>query len=128
MKSCRLATLIFTRLLNGRFELSEETFCKMLPDRRGECDLKTNEIKENQEVISTWRKKRLYPKFGGGRIQCGHPGTWKNASNLKTYRRGLKKISTYRTNLIISRTIMVNHASLALKCKAVVSRFDPLND
>ena len=31
------------------------------------------------------------------------------------FRRGLKKTSTYRTNLIISRTRMFNHTSLALK-------------
>ena len=54
-----LSAPIYTRLLNGRFELSEETFCKMLLDWRGECDLKTNEIEENQEVILARRKKRL---------------------------------------------------------------------
>ena len=74
----------------------------MLSDCRGECDLKTYEIAENQEVILTRQKKRLYPKFGVGRVQCGLLGAWKTNSNLKTFRRGLKKISTYRTNLIIS--------------------------
>ena len=34
---------------------------------------------------------------------------------LKTFRRSLNKISTFRANLIISRLRMFNHASLALK-------------
>ena len=54
-----LSAPIYARLLNGRFELSEETFCKMLLDYRGECDLKTNEIEKNQEVILTRGKKRF---------------------------------------------------------------------
>ena len=90
----------------------------MLLDYRGECDLKTNEIEENQEVILTRGKKRFSPNFGIGRVQCGLPGAWKTSSNFKTFRGGLKKISTYRTNLIISRTRMFNHASLALKLNA----------
>ena len=54
-----LSAPIYARLLNGRFELSEETFCKMLLDYRGECDFKTNEIEENQEVILSRGKKRF---------------------------------------------------------------------
>ena len=34
---------------------------------------------------------------------------------LKTFRRSLNRISTYRANLIISRQRMFNHASLTLK-------------
>ena len=50
-----LSAPIYTRLLNGRFRLSEETFCKMLSDYRGECDLKTNEIsEENQFKKLSW--------------------------------------------------------------------------
>ena len=50
-----LSAPIYARLLNGRFRLSEETFCKMLSDYRGECDLKTNEIsEENQFKKLSW--------------------------------------------------------------------------
>lgn len=37
------------RLFNGRLELTEERFCQILSDCRGECDLETNETEENQD-------------------------------------------------------------------------------
>ena len=71
-----------------------------------------------------WRKSRSYLVSGEEEVLT-KLWSWKSSvwssrcmedsSNFKTFRGGLKKISTYRTNLIISRTRMFNHASLALK-------------
>ena len=56
------------RLFNGRLELTEERFCQILSDCRGECDLETNETGENQEcyldseeeeaLTKIWSRKR----------------------------------------------------------------------
>ena len=37
------------RLFDSRLEVTEETFCKILSDCRGECDLEANENEENLE-------------------------------------------------------------------------------
>ena len=37
------------RLFDSRLEVTEETFCKIMSDCRGECDLEANENEENLE-------------------------------------------------------------------------------
>lgn len=37
------------RLFDSRLEVTEETFCKILSDCRGKCDLEANENEENLE-------------------------------------------------------------------------------
>ena len=64
---------------------------------------------EEEALTKIWSWKSSVWSSGAAR---------KTSSNLKTLHRGLKKISTYRTNLIISRTRMFNHASLALQLNA----------
>ena len=38
------------RLCDGRLELAEETFCKILSDCRGERDMEFDEIGENHDI------------------------------------------------------------------------------
>ena len=38
------------RLCDGRLELAEETFCKILSDCRGERDMESDEIGENHDI------------------------------------------------------------------------------
>ena len=41
------------RLFDSCLEVNEETFCKILSDCRGECDLEANENEENLESRSS---------------------------------------------------------------------------
>jgi len=38
------------RLFDSRLQLAEETFCKILSDCRGECDMESDEIGENHKI------------------------------------------------------------------------------
>ena len=51
------------RLFNGHVELTEERFCQILSDCRGECDLETNETEGNQECYPDSEEEKALTKI-----------------------------------------------------------------
>ena len=83
------------RLFNGCLELTEKRFCQILSTAGVRVIWRQMKLKKINNVILTRRKKRLSPKFGVGRGECGL-GAWKTSSSIKILCRELKKISTSR--------------------------------
>ena len=51
------------QLFNGHVELTEERFCQILSDCRGECDLETNDTEENQECYPDSEEEKALTKI-----------------------------------------------------------------
>ena len=57
--------LRFDTIFNGCLELTEERFCQILSDCRGEGDLETNETEENQECYLDSEEEEALTKIWG---------------------------------------------------------------
>ena len=70
------------------------------------------------QYFSVWQRKiHSWTTLGARSVRVHIPNYWRFCLwyKLKTFRRSLNKISTYRANMMISRLRMFNHASLALE-------------